>query len=150
MTRFPSSAGRGTDSLTLMTGTRPCFIIFYYAKLCDGISKYCIYRCDLFCFYCRFSDNFECVYNPFGLISDIGWVMAAFCMRYVVCLVQEDISNSVFTLFLKPRPGAQKHAKCSVGTTNIPCTQAQKCQQHYHTTKLPYFSFALFLWAGLI
>lgn len=52
------------------------------------------------------------------------------------CLqVQQDI----FFYFVPPRPAAQTSAKFSVGTTNIPCTQALKCPQCYHTNETPTF-----------
>lgn len=51
----------------------------------------------------------------------------------------EIFQTPIFTLFLNRGLLAHSHAKSSVGTTNIPCTQALKCQQRYHTDEAPTF-----------
>lgn len=46
-------------------------------------------------------------------------------------------TKSDISTVLQPRLAS--HAKSSVGTTNIPWTQALKCQQRYHTGEAPTF-----------
>lgn len=70
-----------------------------------------------------------------------GWL----CMSqpYDCFKVQTSLSvifqTPVFTLFFDGGLLAHSRAKSSVGTTNIPCPQASKCQQRYHTGKAPTF-----------
>lgn len=99
--------------------------------------------CDWFC--CSAENSFARVNSALHSIRP-GWV----CMRtrnlYPASRQRSGLDapsqifqTPIFTLLFDRGLRARSHAKSSVGTTNIPCTQALKCQQRYHTGEAPTF-----------
>lgn len=129
---------------TLQFTTSRCSIIYI-----DCIYEIC-FDWFLFCtvLICPETVLSVCIYHhPFVLTSTCGVMQILFGIFETASNLPSgsDVRyfKQCFHFVLLPWPAAQNHAKFSVGTTNIPCTQARKCQQRYHTTSLSHFSFRL-------